>query len=128
MDILETIKTVVETIMKDGKLLENFKINPLEVVKSIIGGDFSADALKEIVDGVTKQLTSAGALGDLAEAAKDALGDAAADAKGAAEDAAGAAKDAAEGAADTAKDAAEDAADGIGGIIGKGLEALKKIF
>ena len=113
MDILESIKKAAEAILGDKNLLEGFKLDPMKVVKSILGGEIDAGDLTKIVEGVTSQLAGAGVLGDLADAAKDAIGDAA-----------GAATDA----ADKAKDAAEEAGDGIGGIIGKGIEALKKIF
>lgn len=80
MEMMEMVTKVVNTLKGDKSLLSAFTGDPVKIVKTILGGNLSADLIGKIVQEVTKQL------GPLLGA--DAL-------KGAADAAAGAAKDAA---------------------------------
>lgn len=86
------VNKVVTALKGDNSLLSAFPADPVKIVKSILGGDLSADLIGKIIPEVTKQLGSLLS----PDAVKGILG-----------------SDALKGAADAAKDAA------AGGILGK---------
>ena len=68
MDIQKTISELVGKISGDSSLLNKFKSNPMETVKSLLGNvDLDSGALKSIVDGIKAKL-------NLDDAAKQATG------------------------------------------------------
>jgi len=56
MDIKKKIEEVVETLSKDPKLLENFKKDPKEAVKKVLGVVLTEDVLEAIVEGVKAKI------------------------------------------------------------------------
>ncbi|MBQ3669255.1 MAG: hypothetical protein II920_08520 [Clostridia bacterium] len=68
MDIQKTITDLVSKISGDSSLLNKFKSNPLDTVKSLLGNiDLDSGALKSIVDGIKAKL-------NLEDTAKQATG------------------------------------------------------
>lgn len=70
MDIKEQISNVIESVNKDGKLLEKFKAAPIDTVRELVGA-LPDDVVEKIVAGVKAKLTAdklsdvAGSLGKL---------------------------------------------------------------
>ena len=58
MDLQKIISDLLAKLKIDGGLLEKFKKNPIETVKSLLGGkiDLNADQLKTVVDGISAKL------------------------------------------------------------------------
>jgi hypothetical protein len=71
MDIVDQVKKTVESVTKDGKLLEKFKADPVATVKELLGGAVPDEVVDKVVSGVKAKLTAdkvsdvAGALGGL---------------------------------------------------------------
>ena len=57
MDIKEKISEVVEKIMKDDDLREQFQKEPVKAVEKVIGVDLPDDLMEKVVDGVKGKIT-----------------------------------------------------------------------
>lgn len=57
MDIKAQISTAVEKIMKDPKLQEQFKKEPVKAVEQVLGVDLPDDVINQIVDGVKAKIS-----------------------------------------------------------------------
>ena len=67
MDIKEQISNVIESVNKDGKLLEKFKAAPIDTVRELAGA-LPDDVVEKIVAGVKAKIGAdklADALGGL---------------------------------------------------------------
>lgn len=69
MDIKEQIEKLVGSITKDNGLKDKFLKDPVATVKELVGDKVPADAIDNIVTGVTAKLT-----GDQLKGAVDGLG------------------------------------------------------
>ena len=59
MDIMEKVNELVELISKNDDLLDQFKKNPIQAVKSLLGGlDLDDDLLQQLVKGVQGKLSA----------------------------------------------------------------------
>ncbi len=63
MDIKETISGAVKKITSDKSLLDKFKKNPADAVKSVIGVDVPDDVVKKIIEAVKAKIGVDGASG-----------------------------------------------------------------
>ena len=106
MELMEMVTKVVTTLKGDKDMLSAFPLDPVKIVKTILGGSLSMELIGKIIPEVTKQL------GPLL--GPDALKSIAGVVSGLG------------GAADQAKEAAKDAAKEAagGGILGK----IKSLF
>ena len=57
MDIKDKITTAVEKIMKDQKLQEQFKKDPVKAVEQVLGVDLPDDVVEKVVDGVKAKIS-----------------------------------------------------------------------
>lgn len=57
MNIKELVEDVLKKVNKDKALVEDFKKNPLETIKSLVDVDLSKDQLKQIAEGVKAKLS-----------------------------------------------------------------------
>ena len=57
MDIKEKISKIVEELMKNGSLKEQFETEPVKVIEKLLGVDLPDDVVEKIIDGVKAQLT-----------------------------------------------------------------------
>ena len=60
MDIKEIIGKVTGIVSKNPDILEKFKKNPAEALKSLKDIDLPADQIKDIISGVTNNLKVGG--------------------------------------------------------------------
>ena len=59
MDIMEKINELVELISKNDDLLDQFKKNPVQAVKGLLGGlDLDEELLQQLVKGVQGKLSA----------------------------------------------------------------------
>lgn len=58
MDIKEKISEIVEKIMKDEKMQEQFKKDPVKAVEKLLDVDLPDDLIEKIVDGVKAKMTA----------------------------------------------------------------------
>jgi len=59
MDIMAKVNELVELISKNDDLLEQFKKNPVQAVKGLLGGlDLDEDLLQQLVKGVQGKLSA----------------------------------------------------------------------
>ena len=58
MDLKKIISDILGKLKLDSGLLEKFKKNPIETIRSLLGGDVKLgdDDMKSVVDGVTAGL------------------------------------------------------------------------
>ena len=63
MDVKEQIKTVVDKILKDKKLQEQFQNEPVKALESILGIDLPDDVVNQIIQGVKAKLLTEKASG-----------------------------------------------------------------
>ncbi len=57
MDLQKIISDLLGKLKLDTSLLDKFKKNPIETIKSLLGGvDLDADQLKTVADGITAKL------------------------------------------------------------------------
>lgn len=68
MNIKQLIEDVVGKVTKDKTLIEDFKKNPLETIKSLVDVDLSKDQLNQIVEGVKAKVSLDQAKGVLDQA------------------------------------------------------------
>ena len=73
MDIKKIISELIAKFTSDAGLLPKFRKDPLDTVKSLVGGEVSAADLGKIADGVKTGL-DAGGLKEAAGGLKDKLG------------------------------------------------------
>ena len=57
MDIKEKIENVVEKIMKNPDIKEQFEKEPVKVIEDVLGVDLPDDVVEKIIDGVKAKLT-----------------------------------------------------------------------
>ena len=57
MDIKEKIENVVEKIVKNPDIKEQFEKEPVKVIEDILGVDLPDDVVEKIIDGVKAKLT-----------------------------------------------------------------------
>ncbi len=69
MDIKEKIESVVEKILKDPNIKEQFEKEPVKVIENILGVDLPDDVVEKIIEGVKAKLT-VDTLSDVAGALK----------------------------------------------------------
>ena len=58
MDIKEKIEQIAEELLKDSKLLDKFKEEPVKFVEKKLGVDLPDDIVEKIVDGVKLAIAS----------------------------------------------------------------------
>ena len=72
-NIMDRIEELVEKISGDDKMVEKFKSNPVDTVKSLLGGiDLDNEIVEKIVAGIKAKL-GAGKLGGLLDKVTDLL-------------------------------------------------------
>ena len=69
MDIKEKIESVVEKVLKDPSIKEQFEKEPTKVIENLLGVDLPDDIVEKIIDGVKAKLT-VDSLSDVAGALK----------------------------------------------------------
>jgi len=57
MDIKEKIESIVEKVVKNPDIMEQFEKEPVKVVEDILGTDLPDDIIEKIIDGVKAKLT-----------------------------------------------------------------------
>jgi len=57
MDIKEKIESVVEKIVKNPDIKEQFEKEPVKVIEDILGVDLPDDMVEKIIDGVKAKIT-----------------------------------------------------------------------
>lgn len=57
MDIKEKIESIVEKVVKNPDIKEQFEKEPVKVVEKILGKDLPDDIIEKIIDGVKAKLT-----------------------------------------------------------------------
>ena len=63
MDVKEQIKTVVDKILKDKKLQEQFQKEPVKVLESVLGIDLPDEVVNQVIQGVKAKLLTEKASG-----------------------------------------------------------------
>ncbi len=69
MDIKEKIESVVEKVLKDPSVKEQFEKEPVKVIENLLGVDLPDDIVEKIIDGVKAKIT-VDSLSDVAGALK----------------------------------------------------------
>ena len=57
MDIKEKISDIVEALMKDDSLKEQFEKEPVKVIEKLLGVDLPDDIVEKVIDGVKAKMT-----------------------------------------------------------------------
>ena len=57
MDIKEKIESVVEKIVKNPDIKDQFEKEPVKVIEDILGVDLPDDMVEKIIDGVKAKIT-----------------------------------------------------------------------
>lgn len=57
MDIKEKIESVVEKVLKDPSVKEQFEKEPVKVIENLLGVDLPDDIVEKIIDGVKAKIT-----------------------------------------------------------------------